>query len=104
MQRFLVLPVCLALLGPSSLFAQDPGVDFFERQVRPVLAEHCYSCHSTSAQKKKGGLLLDARDGLRKGGDSGAALVPGKPADSLLVKAIRYAHDELRMPPKSKLP
>lgn len=89
--------------------AQPPqdaqGVAYFESKIRPVLIEHCYHCHSAQAQankKLKGGLLLDTRDGLRKGGDSGPGLVPGKPDDSLLIKALRY--EATKMPPKGKLP
>src|SRR5262249_42368586 len=81
--------------------------EFFETRIRPVLVEKCYKCHSAEAKKAgklKGGLLLDSRAGLLKGGDSGAAVVPGKPADSLLLKALRYADEALRMPPKGKLP
>jgi hypothetical protein len=91
------------VLGASDL--QDAaGIEFFETKVRPVLAEHCYRCHSAAAAKLKGGLLLDSRAGILKGGESGPAVVPGKPADSLLLKAIRRTDDSLRMPPKGKLP
>jgi hypothetical protein len=63
----------------------------------------CYECHSAKSSKVQGGLLLDSRDGIRKGGDKGPAVVPGKPEDSLLILALR--HDTLKMPPKSdKLP
>src|SRR5262249_9178323 len=61
------------------------GVQLFEKKIRPILAEHCYQCHSITAQKQRGGLYLDSREGLRKGGDSGPALVPGKPEESLLL-------------------
>src|SRR2546421_9391796 len=77
-------------------------VEFFEKKIRPVLVEQCYKCHSARADKVRGGLLLDSRDGLLKGGESGPAVTPGKPHDSLLLKAIRYEDHE--MPPKSKLP
>ncbi len=87
----------------TGVVSADPGADFFETKVRPVLVEHCYPCHSAQAGKQRGGLRLDTRDGLLKGGDSGPALVPGKPSASLLVKAIRHV-DDLKMPPKSKLP
>src|SRR4051794_41440971 len=90
------------LLFCASRSAADAGLDFFESKIRPVLIENCYSCHSTAAKKVKGGLLLDTRDGLRAGGDSGPAVVPGKPNESLLVKAIRY--EEHEMPPAGKLP
>src|SRR5262245_59199156 len=84
--------------------ASDPGTAFFEQKVRPVLVQHCYECHSAASKKQRGGLLLDTKDGLRKGGDSGPAVVPGKPAESLLLKAVRHTSTELRMPPKGKLP
>ncbi|HEY5314506.1 MAG TPA: PSD1 and planctomycete cytochrome C domain-containing protein [Pirellulales bacterium] len=77
-------------------------VDFFEQKIRPVLTHKCYSCHSGDAAKAKGHLLLDTRAGLRKGGDSGPVVVPGRPHESLLVEAIRY--EELEMPPDGKLP
>ncbi len=88
-------------VSPPAAVAQPAGDDFFEKTVRPVLVERCLSCHA--ADKAKGGLRLDTRDGVLKGGDGGPAAVPGKAADSPLVKAIRYA-DDLRMPPKGKLP
>jgi Protein of unknown function (DUF1549)/Protein of unknown function (DUF1553)/Planctomycete cytochrome C/EF-hand domain pair len=78
-------------------------VAFFEKKIRPVLADQCYSCHSATAAKLKGGLLLDTHDGLRKGGDSGPAIAGGDPGNSLLIKAIRYHDDKLQMPPKQKL-
>ncbi len=93
--------IALALL----LLAQDQqGIDFFEKKVRPVLVARCYECHSKDAKKLKGGLLLDTREGARKGGDTGPAVVPGDLSKSLLVKAVRWADEELQMPPKEKLP
>src|SRR5262249_49068874 len=94
----------LALVLLTPLARADSSVEFFEKRVRPVLVEHCYGCHSERAKKKRGGLLLDTRQGLRKGGDSGRALVRGNPAKSLLLQAIRYTHETLKMPPKGKLP
>ncbi len=79
------------------------GVEFFEKKVRPLLVQHCYSCHSADAKKVRGGLLLDSRPGLLKGGDSGPAVVPGAPRQSLLVRAVRHADESLKMPPKGKL-
>ncbi|MSR58795.1 MAG: DUF1553 domain-containing protein [Planctomycetaceae bacterium] len=84
--------------------ADDEGLEFFEKKIRPVLVEHCQECHSAGAKKLGGGLLLDHREGIRKGGDSGKAVEPGKPDESLLIEAIRYADDALKMPPKGKLP
>ncbi|MFM9963829.1 MAG: PSD1 and planctomycete cytochrome C domain-containing protein [Planctomycetaceae bacterium] len=84
--------------------AEDVGVEFFEKKIRPVLVKHCYECHSANAKKLGGGLLLDHREGLRQGGETGSAVVVGKPDESLLIKAIRYEDDSLKMPPKGKLP
>jgi hypothetical protein len=79
-------------------------VAFFEKSIRPVLVKECYSCHSAMADKIKGGLTLDTRAGLRKGGNTGPALVAGDPAKSLLVKALKHdAKEDLKMPPKKKL-
>jgi len=85
--------------------AVDPeGLDLFEKRIRPVLVEKCYSCHSAKAQKLKGALHLDTREGTLKGGDTGPAVVPGDPAKSLLLTAIRHADPDMKMPPKEKLP
>jgi hypothetical protein len=82
--------------------ADSAGLQHFEQKIRPVLAQHCYKCHSADAKKLRGGFRLDTRAGLLKGGDSGPALVPNKPTESLILKAIR--HDGLEMPPDEKLP
>src|SRR4051794_2594901 len=95
-----LLGVCLLLLLAPAARADDAGVEFFEKKVRPVLVEQCYQCHSEAAKKRKGGLVLDTRDGARKGGDAGPAVVPGKPAESLLLKAVRHIDPDLKMPPK----
>ena len=97
--------VVLALLGGLAV-AQDAdpkGAEFFEKKIRPVLVDRCFSCHSAQAEKLKGSLYLDSREALLKGGDTGPAVVPGDPAKSLLIKAVRWADDELKMPPKKKL-
>jgi hypothetical protein len=99
----------LALLTPSWGFAADPDaakVEFFEKKIRPVLAESCYKCHSAEAQKQKklkGGLLLDSKAGWEKGGDTGPAVVPGKPTEGTLLATLKYDGD-VQMPPKGKLP
>ena len=77
---------------------------FFETRIRPVLMTQCAECHASTAKKVKGGLLVDSREALRKGGDTGPAIVPGNLEASLLITAIGYHDDSLRMPPKSKLP
>src|SRR5262245_20224378 len=72
--------------------------EFFEKKIRPVLAEMCFKCHSASAEKLKGQLLLDSREGMLRGGESKKpAIVPGDPGKSLLIKAIRYEDEELQM-------
>src|SRR6185369_4990747 len=76
-------------------------LEFFEKSVRPLLVEHCQSCHGP--EKQKGGLRLDSRAAVLKGGDTGTAIELGKPNESLLVEAIGYAGD-YKMPPKGKLP
>ena len=78
------------------------SIEFFEHKIRPIFVETCYKCHSKESDKVKGGLLLDTRDGLLKGGDTGPAIVPGDLDRSLLIKAIRYTNDDLQMPPKGK--
>ncbi len=88
--------------APQAPGQADPaGVEFFEKRIRPVLAERCYACHSAKAAKVKAELWLDSREGMLRGGESGPAVVPGDPEKSLLIKAIRYAED-LEMPPKEK--
>src|SRR5271166_4174229 len=79
------------------------SVEFFEKHIRPVLAEHCYECHSTQAAKVKGKLLLDSQPGIAKGGASGPVLVPGDVEKSRLIQAIRWTDSDLTMPPKGKL-
>jgi cytochrome c553 len=108
---------CLALftgaafIAPATARAQaqpdvakpDPkAIEFFESRVRPLLVEHCYKCHSAGATSLKGGLALDGRDALLKGGEHGAVVVPGDPGKSVLIRAVRRQGD-LQMPPKHKL-
>ncbi|MDA1014763.1 MAG: DUF1553 domain-containing protein [Planctomycetota bacterium] len=108
----LAIPFLVLLIGSTQADDQAPetaasadGIAFFEKKIRPVLIEHCYGCHSqtaTSANKLRGGLLLDSRAGVLKGGESGPVLIPGKPAESLMLDSLKY--DGLEMPPKGKLP
>ncbi|MGE3806457.1 MAG: DUF1549 domain-containing protein, partial [Gemmataceae bacterium] len=105
MTRSLIVIVTLWIAHAGLARAADPSpadLEFFEKRIRPVLVEHCYQCHSTKAKRVRGGLLVDSRAGLLKGGDTGPALVPGKPNESLLLKAMRF--DEIQMPPRGKLP
>lgn len=83
-------------------FAMAGENDFFESKVRPVLADKCYGCHSVESGKSKGGLLLDTREGIRAGGDTGPAVVPGDLEKSLLIAAIRWHDPDTGMPPENK--
>jgi mono/diheme cytochrome c family protein len=90
----------LFLLAALTLTAADTqGIEFFEKQVRPLLAQHCYACHGPSQQFSS--LRLDSREGMLKGGNRGPAVVPSDPAASLVTKAIHY--NGLKMPPGGKL-
>ncbi len=91
-----------AAAAPGSSLAGDDAAEFFEAKVRPVLATRCVSCHGPA--KQKAGLRLDTAEGLKKGGESGPVVDPGKPETSRLVDAVRYHDDSLQMPPKGKLP
>ena len=115
--RWLSRPVALALalvLGLAALPfhgtaspppppATSDGLEFFEAKIRPLLVEKCYSCHSAQSEKLKGGLRLDWRGGVLKGGDTGPAIIPADPKSSLLVKAVSYSDPDLQMPPKKRL-
>ena len=94
-----ILPV---LLLPGFALAED-DLTFFESKIRPLLAGHCYECHSARSSEVKGGLRLDSRAGVQRGGDSGAVIVPGEPAKSLLIKALSYRNSDLQMPPTGRL-
>ena len=74
--------------------------EFFEKQVRPVLANNCFACH---AKARMGGLQLDSREHLMKGGQDGPVVVPGDPEKSLLIQAVRKTHERIKMPPQGKL-
>ena len=93
----------VALLMPAaeSQLLAERG-EYFERKIRPLLSEHCYSCHSARAKTVHGGLQLDSADAIKLGGDSGSVLDPGNPETSLLIRAVQY-DGELQMPPDGKL-
>jgi mono/diheme cytochrome c family protein len=107
MHRPIWIPLCLFFGTLQTVTAATPSpedLQFFEQKIRPVLAEHCYSCHSDKAKKVKGGLLLDSKAGWERGGDSGTpAIIPGDAAASLLIQSVRHEGD-YEMPPKGKLP
>ncbi|MEW5978425.1 MAG: PSD1 and planctomycete cytochrome C domain-containing protein [Acidobacteriota bacterium] len=105
MARLLALscvPIVMMALGSAEVvaFSQSDSGDFFETRIRPLLADNCYACHTGSAL---GGLRVDTRESLLKGGKSGPAIVPGNPDDSLLVRAVRQTDSDLKMPLNGKL-
>ncbi|HEY5079916.1 MAG TPA: PSD1 and planctomycete cytochrome C domain-containing protein, partial [Opitutaceae bacterium] len=110
--RALVVAAAMAALPPSlpadiaatpaAPAISAPDLQFFEARIRPVLADRCYKCHSRLADKIKGGLMLDTREGMLHGGDTGPAISPGKPEDSLIIDAIGYKDADLQMPPKGE--
>jgi hypothetical protein len=102
---FLSLVLALALFGPKSQ-AQEPdsaSLEFFEKQVRPILIARCYECHDSKQKEPKGGLRVDSRASLLAGGETGPAIVPGKPKEGYFLDAINYG-ETYQMPPKGKLP
>jgi mono/diheme cytochrome c family protein len=119
-RKLLAVVTLIGLVGSSAVRAEQPAdkaradqakaeqakadkaaLEFFESKVRPILAEQCYSCHGPKKQMG-GGLRLDSSAGMLKGGDGGPAIVPGKPEQSPMIRAIQYAGD-VKMPPKTKL-
>ena len=103
--RCLLLLSCVVWVGSATAKAKEltsGELDFFEKKVRPLLAEHCYECHSVNAKRIEASLLLDSRKAHLTGGDSGPSLVPGDVDGSLIVEAVRY--ESYEMPPKGKLP
>ena len=107
-----VLAMVLLASAPRELVAErdDAAVvqpslqqlEFFETQIRPVLVERCYRCHSSAAATLQGNLRLDTAEAMRRGGDSGPVIVPGDPAQSLMIQSLRY--ESYQMPPDAKLP
>ena len=95
------IPVIWAFFCATAFSAPESDFEFFESRVRPVLIEKCYECHGQ--EKQKGGLRLDSRGHVLKGGDLGPVIVPGKPEESLLIKAISWLDPDLQMPPKNRL-
>lgn len=97
-----LLMVSVLMSAIETVHADDRAqLEFFEKRIRPVLIERCYQCHSALSKELKGGLHVDHREGLRKGGESGAAVVPGRPQESLLINALK--HEDFQMPPDERL-
>ena len=101
-QRFLFLVLALGgLVAVGAETFSPQQINFFERRIRPVLVKKCYECHAVG-EKVKGGLVLDSREGLIKGGSSGPAVVLGDPAASLLIRTIKGLEEDMEMPPKEE--
>ncbi len=96
----LLMTFCQHVAHGETLPAGDRA--FFENKIRPVLVKHCYECHASNSDELGGKLLLDSRDGIRKGGESGPALISEKPDTSLIIQSLRY--DGIEMPPDQQLP
>ncbi|MBM3793061.1 MAG: DUF1553 domain-containing protein [Acidobacteria bacterium] len=94
------LPAAIAIGASVCMAATEDQSEFFESKIRPLLAKECYACHTQTAM---GGLRLDSRESFLQGGKSGAAVVAGKPDDSLLIQAVRRTHARLKMPPTAPL-
>jgi hypothetical protein len=110
MKPMLKFAVAATVACAAPVFAQDRPLtpeenDYFESKIRPALIEYCHNCHSADKDAKiKGGLQLDSKAGLLKGGSTGPGLVAGQPDRSLIIKAMRYSDPNLQMPPKEKVP
>ncbi|HUS34094.1 MAG TPA: PSD1 and planctomycete cytochrome C domain-containing protein, partial [Verrucomicrobiae bacterium] len=100
--KFWTIAFVVGMVAPLRAAIEPEKLEFFESKIRPILVDNCYECHSLQTRKSKGGLTLDTREGLLKGGDTGPAIVAGDPEKSLLIKAVRYTDEELKMPPKNK--
>jgi len=98
--KWLLLCLILTTCNPS-VFASD--AELFNTKIKPILQQKCFSCHSHESKKNKGGLVLDSLAGMLEGGDSGSAIIVGKPEKSKLVEAITNTNPDLKMPPKGKL-
>jgi hypothetical protein len=93
--------VLIAACAVASEPADPEGIALFESKIRPILVQHCYGCHSSESKEIKGGLLVDSRKGLLAGGESGPAIVPGRPDEGWLLDALK--HESFEMPPDAKL-
>ncbi|HEV3339285.1 MAG TPA: c-type cytochrome domain-containing protein [Pirellulales bacterium] len=107
--RGIILLLSLSMAIPSvaapPAMEQHPtkeGAQFFEKQIRPILVQNCYQCHSGDPKKAKANFVLDTREGLQKGGKSGPVINPAHPEQSLLIEAVRY--ESLEMPPGENSP
>jgi hypothetical protein len=103
----LLLAVAAWSVGGARAADSQPtpaDLEFFEKKVRPLFVQRCYKCHASTSKKKQGGLLLDSRAGILRGGASGAVIVARQPDRSRLIQVVRYQDEHLQMPPSGKLP
>ncbi|MGF1581935.1 MAG: DUF1553 domain-containing protein [Gemmataceae bacterium] len=91
-------------LAQTRKVSRAEGIAFFEKKIRPVLVQSCYKCHSQESRRSRGGLMLDTRDNMRMGGDTGHGVVPKNLKSSLVWEAITYKNPDMKMPPDKKLP
>ena len=103
MKFWAVLALCAGRLSAQAVNTQAVDNTFFEKEIRPILVNQCFGCHSSKLRTPMGGLVLDTKPGMRAGGDGGPILVPGSPDASRLIEALEYKDSELRMPPTGKL-
>lgn len=99
-----LLVVLLTLVVAHGAAAADnlgSGVELFRRQIRPLLVKRCWECHGVKEQEA--GLRLDSREALLRGGQTGSAMVPGEPQQSLLIEAVQYENADFQMPPDGRL-
>lgn len=96
-----ILALVLFALSSSVAIADDRGSEFFEKRIRPLLAENCFQCHGE--KKQESGLALNSAAAIQKGGDRGTLVITGDPDESLLIRALQYNDDDLKMPPRGKL-
>lgn len=101
--RVALLVGALSVVGAASQARGDDGLALFENHIRPVLVASCYECHSSEAGASEGELTLDNRAGVLRGGKSGPAIVPGKPGESRMLRAIEHHEGGLQMPPEGRL-
>src|SRR5262245_44397096 len=99
-----VLGIALGLAASASTVLAGEDFELFEKKIRPVLVQHCYKCHSAETAEPKGGLRVDSREAMHQGGESGPAVVPHRPAESLLLAALAHDDSLVNMPPTGKLP
>ena len=100
--RWVVAVLLVLSMSPFPLAAEPNATELFETKIRPVLVDVCFKCHGSD--KDSGNLRVESRAALLKGGDTSPAIVPNKPAESLLLKALRHTDDDLKMPPDKRLP